>query len=306
MKREEEMNNIAWKLMLNRINTLIILKMMVCMGLILKPVNTFAEDHDIYRIETIEGTVFIGFLLEENDNRVVLRSEVLGELIIEKINIKNMRRIDPRRIKDGVYWFENPHATRYLFSTNAIGLKKGQAYYQNIWIFFNNVNVGITDNFSLGGGTIPLFLFGARIIPFWFLPKFSIPIEKGDIHLAAGGMFGGIIGEESAGFGLAYVVSTIGTRDNNLSVGIAYGYSGDRWSERPTINFSGMARIGRNSYLISENWFFPGDEINGIISAGFRWAPEKFAVDFAIIGPLDVEEGFIGIPWLGVTIPFGK
>ena len=281
-------------------------KMILSMMLAVTPLIINAEGEDRYRIETVDGTVFIGILLEEDDEKIVIRSERFGELTIEKTDIIKMTKIDPRRIKDGVYWFENPQPTRYLFGTNAIGLKKGQGYYQNAWIFFNNVNVGITDNISIGGGIIPLFLLGVSDTPVWVFPKFSIPIEKGNIHVAAGAMIGGIVGRESAGLGLVYVVSTIGTSDDNLSFGIAYGYGDGSWSKSPVMNISGMIRLGRTLYLISENWFFPGEEFAGIISAGIRWAPEKFAVDFALIRPLDTDGGFIGVPWLGVTIPFGR
>jgi len=198
---------------------------------------------------------------------------MLGELTIEKADIKKMTKIDPHRVKDGVYWIENPHSTRYLFSTNAI----------------------------------PLFLLGVSDTPVWIFPKFSIPIEKGKIHLAAGAMIGGIVGKESSGLGLVYVVSTFGTSDDNLSFGIAYAYGEGSWSKTPIMNISGMIRIGRTLYLISENWIYPGEELTGIISAGIRWAPEKFAVDFALIRPMvDTDGGFIGVPWLGVTIPFGR
>jgi len=41
-----------------------------------------------------------------------------------------------------------------------------------------------------------------------------------------------------------------------------------------------------------------------------RWAPENFAVDFGLFRPYVVGEsiggGFIGVPWLGVTLPFGR
>ena len=67
-----------------------------------------------------------------------------------------------------------------------------------------------------------------------------------------------------------------------------------------------MTRVGRTIYLITENYFFPGVDDANLISFGVRWAPKNFAVDFALVRPLADTDGLIGLPWLGVTIPFGR
>lgn len=259
----------------------------------------------MYRIETTDEQVVVGTLVSKNEQEVLLDTRQLGQLTIERKNIKSMGEIDPSRVRDGQYWFRNPQSTRYLFAPNALGIPAGAGYYQNTWIIFNNVNYGISDYFSIGAGTVPVFLFGANALPIWVLPKVSVsPVEN--VHLAGGAVFGGILwGGENAGVGLVYGSSTIGNRDHNATLGIGYGYAQDRFSDVPVINVSGMTRIGRTTYLISENYFFAGD-VN-IVSLGIRWAPRNFAVDFALFRPLsgEAEGDFIGAPWLGVTIPFG-
>jgi hypothetical protein len=265
------------------------------------------EQSNIYRIVTNDGNTYIGTLVSENDREVVIRTDSVGEITLQRSSIKSMDEIDPRHIKDGEYWHENPHSTRYLFSTSAIGLRKGEGYYQNTWIFFNNVNFGITNNISLGGGLIPTFLFGSGSIPLWIMPKVSLPVSSESLHIAAGGLFGGVVGEESAGIGLAYGIATVGNRDNNFSVGLGYGYADGNWADIPLINVNGMYRFKKNMYFISENYFVTaGGETLGLLSAALRWAPENFAVDFGLLRPTDIGSEFIGIPWLGVTIPFGK
>ncbi|MAO64462.1 MAG: hypothetical protein CL666_05635 [Balneola sp.] len=216
--------------------------------------------------------------------------------------------MDHDRIKNGEVWFENPHSTRYLFSTNGIGLKKGEGYYQNTWIFFNNVNYGITHNFSLGGGLIPTFLFGTTAVPIWIMPKASIPLVKDNLHAAVGGLFGGVVGGgESFGLGLAYGVLTYGNTDNNLTFGMGYGYADGTWADIPIFTLSGMVRIKEKLYLISENYFVSADGSGiGLLSAALRWSPDNFAVDFGLIRPTDIGGEFIGAPWLGISIPFGR
>jgi hypothetical protein len=271
----------------------------------------FAQDSDssMVRIEMADGNIFFGKILSETDTVLILQTEAIGEIELKKNKIKRRDYIDPTRIKNGDYWFENPHSTRYLFATNGLGLKKGEGYYQNTWIFFNNLNFGITDNISLGGGIVPTFLFGVSATPIWVLPKVSIPLANNKLHAAVGGLFGGVIGGgvDSFGAGLAYGVLTYGNRDHNATVGIGFGYGGGEWGRIPIFTISGMTRVKKKLYLISENYFFTSDGGGlGMISAALRWSPENFAVDFGLIRPTEVGGEFIGAPWLGVSIPLGR
>lgn len=265
------------------------------------------QSESVYRIVTKDGNIFIGTLVSENDQEITLQTDQIGRITIQRSDIRKMEQIDPKQVNDGEYWHENPQSTRYLFSTNALGLRKGEGYYQNTWVFFNNVNFGVTDHISLGGGLTPTFLFGSGSVPVWIMPKVSIPIANESLHIAAGGLFGGVLGEENAGMGLVYGTATVGNRDNNLSFGLGYGYADGRWADIPLINVSGMYRLSRNTFFISENYFVIADgETFGVLSVALRWAPENFAVDFGLLRPTDVGGELIGIPWLGVTIPFGK
>ena len=106
------------------------------------------------------------------------------------------------------------------------------------------------------------------------------------------------------GFAFLFGSSTFGTRDRNLDIGLGFGYAGGEWSETPMVSISGMTRVGRTLYLLSENYFFPGTDFTGMISAGVRWAPKNVAVDFGLVRPLEDLDSFIGFPWLGVAIPF--
>jgi len=286
------------------------LRIVICLSLLLvacwAPAQSQDQDKEWLRVETVEGNVFFGYLVSENDQSVTLNVETVGEITIQRDNIRSMNRIDSERIKNGSYWYDNPQATRYFFAPNAIGVQKGRGYYQNTWIFFNNVNYGISDLFSLGGGIVPTFLFGASSTPIWILPKVSIPVSSDRFHLGAGAMFGGLIGEESETLGLFYGVGTLGDRDKNLTVGLGYGYAGGEVSRTPLINVSGTVRISRRVFLLTENYFIPEVDTGGILSAGARWTSEQIAVDFGLFRPTDGGGDLIGIPWLGVTIPFGR
>jgi hypothetical protein len=168
------------------------------------------------------------------------------------------------------------------------------------------VNYGVSDHFSMGGGTVPVFLFGASAIPIWFLPKVSVSTPRDNLHLAGGAVLGGVLGAgEDIGLGLVYGSATVGGRDRNATIGLGYGYTDGEFSDTPAINVSGMTRVSRTVYLLTENYFFPAVEGANLVSVGVRWAPENFAVDFALFRPLGPDiDGFVALPWLGVTIPF--
>lgn len=264
-----------------------------------------AQEGPTYRIETLDGQIVTGTLVSEDEEKVVLKTELLGELTIQKKNIRTMERIDTDRYRDGAYWFDNPQPTLYFFAPNAIGLKKGRGYYQNAWIFFNSANYGLTSNFSIGGGLIPLFLFGVSETPVWILPKVSVALAN-DLYLAAGALIVGVVGVDTETAGLIYASSTYGNSDRNLTAGIGYGFAGGDTSDSPMVNISGMVRISRTMYIITENYFFPGIDFSGIGSFGGRWTTENFALDFALFRPLGEDMDFIGIPWLGLSFPFGR
>ncbi|MGM0739154.1 MAG: hypothetical protein ACQETM_08370 [Bacteroidota bacterium] len=261
-----------------------------------------------YKVVTNDGRTAIGRLIRQDENSVTLDVDQFGEVTIRRENIRSISQMDEKDFVDGTYWFPNPVSTRYLFAPNAIPMKRKTSYYQNTWIFFNNYNYGFTDRFSLGAGTVPVFLFGASALPVWLLPKYSLPLASNQFHLSAGGVIGGVIGGGDDGGGLAgllYGTATAGNRNNNISLGVGFGYVDDDFSGRPVINISGMRRLSSRGYLITENYILPvGNGYEGVVSAGYRYAAESFAVDFALVRPLGASDGFIGIPWLGVTLPF--
>jgi hypothetical protein len=55
-------------------------------------------------------------------------------------------------ISNGMFYRRDPNDTRLLFAPTGRGLRQGQGYFADYWIFFPTVAVGITDFFAVGGG----------------------------------------------------------------------------------------------------------------------------------------------------------
>jgi hypothetical protein len=259
-------------------------------------------------IETLDGNEFTGEILSEDQGALMLRTITYGDIRIPLNLIRSRILLQPGNFVEGKYWFSNPHATRYFFGTNGYGLKQGEGYYQNTWILFNQVNYGFTDNFSMGAGIVPLFLFAGAPTPVFITPKATLPLVKEKLNVGIGGLFAVVLGE-GLSFGLPYGTLSIGGRDHNLAIGTGWGFSNDGgWAERPTIMLSGMTRVGGKGYLLTENYYlgFGGRSSIGIISFGGRSVQKRLAIDYGLILPVGADIGsFIAIPWLGITVPFG-
>jgi hypothetical protein len=265
------------------------------------------SDTTLVQIETRDGNEFVGKIVRENSLEIVLSTEKLGEITIKKTEIKSRELILPQQIKEGKLWFPNPQSTRYFWAPNGYGLKKGEGYYQNIWVLWNQFIYGLSDNFSAGAGVIPLFLFAGGPTPVFATLKVSVPVEKDKISLGAGTIVGTVLGESTGAFGILYGTSTFGSPDNNISLGLGYGFADGEFAKSPLINFSGLFRISSRGYVLTENYYLNVDgESGGVISVGGRWIIKKAALDFALAIPLaEGMDALIAVPLLGFTIPFG-
>ncbi|MBT6005639.1 MAG: hypothetical protein HOG79_07965, partial [Prolixibacteraceae bacterium] len=136
----------------------------------------------------------------------------------------------------------------------------------------------------------------------------SIPIEKDKFNIGGGALLGTVLGEPDTGFGIVYGLSTYGTRDNNVSLSLGYGFAAGEWAKSPLINFSGLFRVSSRGYFITENYYINVDGYGlGVIGLGGRWIIRKAALDFILAIPVAEDmDVFIAAPLIGFTIPFGN
>ncbi len=272
------------------------------------PLSAQSQDSTLVRIETTDGNEYLGNIVRENEQILVLNTELLGEITLQKVNIKTHEVIRAEQIKEGDVWFENPQSTRYFWAPNGYGLKPGEGYYQNIYVFWNQFTFGVTDNISLGGGVIPLFLLGGGPTPIFGTVKFSIPLVENKMNLGGGALAGVVLGEEGATFGIVYGVSTFGNPDQNFTVGLGYAFVDGDWASTPLINLSGMVRGSKRMYFITENYYVHGDGGGGgVIGLGGRWLIKRASLDFMLAIPFGADmDSFVAFPAIGFVIPFGK
>ncbi len=269
--------------------------------------NITINSDTLWRVVNADGYEFIGVIENEDDGHIELSTEKFGVINIQKSSIKSITPVKGEQYVNGNIWFSNPQSARYLWAPNGYGLKKGEGYYQNVWVMFNQLSYGFADYFSAGIGTMPLFLFNGTATPVWVTPKFSIPIVKNKLNVGVGAMAGVIVGGESA-FAVPYGVITYGGKNSNVTFGMGYGFfEGDSF-EKPIYTLAGITRVSKRSYLLSENYYIKTDDVSlTMLSIGGRTVWNRISLDYCLVFPIEPDMDYlIAIPWLSLVIPFSK
>jgi len=263
-----------------------------------------------YQIELKGGTVLKGNIMSETNTEIELYVQDIGLVKIKRDQIKKVIPLNGDKEKAKTFWYDNPHATRLFFAPTAIPLKRGEGYYQNIDMYINMFNVGIANNLSVGAGFDIITMF-TKLGGEW-RPMLNFNIKSGfkvtkDLHLAAGGLY--VTWPEQFSAGILYGLGTIGSYNNNFSIGTGWGFVNGKFEENPFIMFGGMVRMTQRLWFVSENWLAPVDQNKYyfLLSYGLRIASPRVAVDVGFINSEDIFEFLvIGIPYVDVVIKFGK
>ena len=180
----------------------------------------------------------------------------------------------------------DPNATRLFFAPTGRSLRRGQTYLGVYEFLMPFVQVGVTDQFSIGGGTPLVFGLDNGERPFWITPKLQIAktssteVAVGVLHAFNAGGDGG---------GVAYVVGTSGTARGSFTLGGGLGYGNDG-GRSGIVMLGGERQVRRNLKIMSENYLWKDG--NGVASAGVRFFGERLSADLAIGFPLGADEFF--------------
>jgi len=274
------------------------------------------QDSKAVIVTTNDGSIVYGFLVNRTDEYVTVSSVSLGEVLIKIDEINKIDYVNTRNIqtdKNG-YLFDQHNSTHYFVFPSGYNLKKGQSYYENIYVFYNSFTYGITDNISITGGLEIVSLLFQSDIPSVFLSgKFSLPFAKERAAFAINATYLAIPNEDE-NFTFLTGSFTFGTRNNNVSLGIGAGLrtSSGLNDEILPINISTMQRISNKISIVSENWIFVEDDFgntSGLVSLGMRFHFRDNGGSFnaALARPLiDDGFGFLAAPFVSAVIAIGK
>lgn len=267
-------------------------------------------------ITTVDGNVYIGKLLKETDKTIRIKTESAGNITIKKKKIKSIDFDYIQSNKTGIKLKKSKafrdYSYRYFLGTSGYNLKKGEGYYANTMLFYNDFNYGLSNYFSIGAGTIPLFLFNGAPTPIWIKTKVSTPLVKNKFNVGGGAMFGTVIGEDIDFEGIPiwlYAVGTLGSKNNNITLSVNYVYGGGGEWIPAFFTLSGKYKISSRTFLMGDSYFSYGGYDDGFITLlGGRTMFRGITLDYGGIIPIfgDFDFGLYIFPYLGIKLGFGK
>lgn len=266
------------------------------------PAQAEYSEGDHVEIETTEGNKLIGTVESIDKEVLLLKTESMGTVTLQKAKVKRLKRLNTENFVNGQYWFDPPNRTRYFLGPTALSLKKGEGFYQNIQLFYNGVGYGFTDHFSVAAG-------GNFLIPgtrfFLVNPQLAFPVSE-IIHAGVGTTLFLLPNEEFSAF--LYGVLTVGTPKANFSVNLGYGYNEDNFADVPFISLSGQIRFAKNFAFVTENFLIPSSNNDLVLGTyGLRFLSPKVNIDFGMLLIPNIGEFFtLGIPFITLALPFGN
>ena len=204
--------------------------------------------------------------------------------------------------------------SNYYVGNSSYALKKGQAYYTNTWIFFNDFYYGVTDNVSVGTGMIPLFLLGGLPTPVWIKAKAAFPVIENKFNVSAGLVSATILFDDEFGYSLSFFTGfTAGSPRNNVSFNYYFTGVGNEDNivfmdgDAHIFSLSGRLGITPRSFIMADNLIFVySGTILSLSIVGLQTLFHGLILDYGLLIPLGMDmDTFYGLPYLGVKIPFG-
>jgi hypothetical protein len=248
----------------------------------------------VQRIELLDGSTMYGRVVSVDGDQVVFEPVLGGRITLRRETIASLAPARGR-IRNGVFVPSLAPATRLFFAPTARPLAAREQTFGVYDIFLPFLQVGVTDRFSIGGGTPLFFEGGDGTHPVWVTPKLTV-YSRHDRSVAAGIVH--VFGLDH-GTGIAYGVTTIGPPEGAVTAGLGYAYAGR--SHALVVMVGGEKQISRRLQFITENWIWKGGY--GIASAGIRINGERLTADVGLGFPLGVDDAF-GFPMVNFSYRF--
>ncbi|MEP6593888.1 MAG: hypothetical protein ABJC51_09355 [Acidobacteriota bacterium] len=227
-----------------------------------------------------DGSRLYGTIVSDDPGQLVVRTPGGAVVTVPRQQIRSLRPATGR-VEHGEYLPPDDNATRLIFGPTARSLGRGKAYLGVYEFLMPFVQVGVTDRFSIGGGTPLLFGFDAGQRPFWITPKLQI-VNGARTQVAVGAFQ--ILGGGAGGVG--YVVASHGGARGSLTAGAGMTYGVDGGRSR-IVMLGGQRQVKRNLALISESYLWGHGR--GVASGGIRLLGDRLSADLALGVPLGVS-----------------
>lgn len=235
-------------------------------------------DQQLYLIVKINNVEYVGYILNDDGREVLIDTKKLGKIYIPKTDIRSIEKIQDRSsVVRNEYFGVGPFTTRYIFTTNALPIRKGQNY-ARLNLYGPEVHFALSDNFSLG------ILTTWIVSPFVVSGKYSFTSKYPKLNFSVGTLLGssGYINNMKSWGALHYGNVTYGTAKDNITIGAGYGYiipgttaqeaqpgvyySNETYTNSfvekpqypakgPVLSFAGIVRVGPKASFVFDSMF---------------------------------------------------
>lgn len=249
----------------------------------------------VYVLTTKRGDRFVGKIAGYEEGKVIFQLENGTKLPFEYGEIESL--LNEEEVKRETFKYLGPSeidmngAQNLYLTPTGFNYKSGQGEYRNVEIFYNSIDYGVSDNFSIGIGLIPLFV--ANVVNLKTKVSFSI---QDFVHVGVGGMvFAGFTinsFDDNWGAGTLHGSLSIGTEEKFINVG--YG----KWLpfDNNLVTFDSDLYMVGGSFRVGNKGRVFGDLIrveergqndfnsNGytMVMLGGSWFNQKNRVDFGL------------------------
>jgi len=188
-----------------------------------------------------------------------------------------------------------------LFSSTAFGLPKGRNEYRNVMIAGNFLESGLTDNITLGLGSIlPVIISGKVKLSFPIAPKARLGIGSQIFINTISG---------NSNLSTLYGNFTIGSPDAFVNIQAGQYFVLDYYGESEFFMTAGGAwRIGNRWRIMTDIFIIPRYFGDGafVPTGGAGWFAPRHRIDFGLSIFGDFTDAIFPIPYAAYAFRFGK
>ena len=280
----------------------ILFSVILLLNLLLSDTNTIQS----IEITTSDGNIFIGTLIEEDENSYIIVTNSGINIDVPKSSVKEVNYIELSSYEEGLFR-PDPNKSMYLFAPSAYPIGDGNSYIRDFQVFFPSYNRGFKENISIQAGALTFPFIPLKYLPVILSAKYSYP-KKNNIQFSTGVLYmtAPFDFDSSWATGIAFANATIGDLFSHYSICLGWGYYRDgldfELMENPIFVFAGNERLSDRTALVFEFWKFPDVEIQySPLFISTRFIGRKFSVDIGAGSSLELLQEGIPIPILNFT-----
>lgn len=252
----------------------------------------------VVAIRVTDGSELVGRVVFLDDSTITLVTLAGARVILPRRSIVSWR-VRPGQFTTKGFQTADPNTSRLFFGPTARTLDAGSGYFADYYLFFPVVGYGVHDRVMISAGMsiVP----GLSSQALYFSAK-AQPIRSKDLAVAVGGFWATVPGESDASLGMAYGVTTFGSRDHALTFMGGVPFTTEELAPDPLFMIGGETRIGGRTKLLGELWLLP--EVTEMpLLFGVRFFGDRLAVDFGFVYVTGTDtEGWPFVPWLDFAV----